>query len=280
MSTTIYDTNNDGIVDNAEKVNGHTVKSDVPENAVFTDTKYSNATGTTSGLMSSEDKIKLNGIAENANNYSLPTASTTLGGVKTTSTVTSNSGYTACPIISGIPYYKDTNTIYSNATTSAAGLMSSGDKSRLDGIATGANKTTINNTLTSTSTSEALSANQGKVLNDKYNGTALYNNATGTTGTVTLSASAADFTYLDIFYRNDNNRYKSTKVYAPNGKTVSLLSSSLDSNSASNLKYKDITVSGTTISNVYTQTLQFWSGAWHNTDGNNKIFIVRVVGYK
>ena len=37
-----------------------------------------------------------------------PTASSTLGGVKTTSTVTSTSGLTACPIINGVPYYKDT----------------------------------------------------------------------------------------------------------------------------------------------------------------------------
>ena len=58
------------------------------------------------------EKTKLAGIAEGANNYTLPTASSTLGGVKTTSTVTSNSGYTACPIISGVPYYKDTNTTY------------------------------------------------------------------------------------------------------------------------------------------------------------------------
>lgn len=39
-------------------------------------------------------------------------------------------------------------------------------KTKLDGIDSGANKTVINNTLTSTSTSEALSANQGKSLKD------------------------------------------------------------------------------------------------------------------
>ena len=44
-----------------------------------------------------------------SNTYVLPTASsTTLGGVKTTSSVTSTSGMIACPIISGVPYYKDT----------------------------------------------------------------------------------------------------------------------------------------------------------------------------
>ena len=39
-------------------------------------------------------------------------------------------------------------------------------KTKLDGIEAGANKTTVVNNLTSTSTSSALSANQGKVLND------------------------------------------------------------------------------------------------------------------
>lgn len=90
-------------------------------------------------IMTAAERTKLSGIASNANNYTLPTASTTLGGVKTTSTVSSSTGYTACPIISGVPYYKDTNTTYNNATASSAGLMSTSDKTKLDGIATGAN---------------------------------------------------------------------------------------------------------------------------------------------
>lgn len=40
MSTEVYDTNKDGIVDDAEKVNGHSVFKDVPSDAVFTDTVY------------------------------------------------------------------------------------------------------------------------------------------------------------------------------------------------------------------------------------------------
>lgn len=40
-------------------------------------------------------------------------------------------------------------------------------KNKLDGIEIGSNKTVINNTLTSTSTTEALSANMGKKLNDE-----------------------------------------------------------------------------------------------------------------
>ena len=40
MQKSVYDANNNGVVDNAEKVNNHTVQSDVPQNAVFTDTVY------------------------------------------------------------------------------------------------------------------------------------------------------------------------------------------------------------------------------------------------
>lgn len=40
MLKATYDTNNNGVVDNAEKVNGHTVESDVPLGAKFTDTVY------------------------------------------------------------------------------------------------------------------------------------------------------------------------------------------------------------------------------------------------
>lgn len=96
--------------------------------------RYPNdATTSNDGLMTKAMVTKLSGIAENANNYSLPTASSTLGGVKTTSTVTSTSGYTAVPIINGVPYYK--NTTYSTASSSANGLMSKTDKAKLDAFA-------------------------------------------------------------------------------------------------------------------------------------------------
>lgn len=71
-------------------------------------TTYNDATTSARGLMTAAMVTKLNGIATNANNYSLPTASSsTLGGVKTTSTVTNTSGYSPCPIVSGVPYYRN-----------------------------------------------------------------------------------------------------------------------------------------------------------------------------
>lgn len=56
--------------------------------------------------------------------YGVVEANGSTGLVKNGSTVTNASGYTACPIVSGVPYYKDTNTTYANmkaATASAAG---------------------------------------------------------------------------------------------------------------------------------------------------------------
>ena len=67
------------------------------------------------------DKNKLAGIAEGANNYTLPTAGAALGGVKTTSSVSDATGYTPAPIIGGVPYYKDTNTTYADMTAATAG---------------------------------------------------------------------------------------------------------------------------------------------------------------
>lgn len=112
----------------------------------------------------------------------------------------------------------DENTTYSDATTSASGLMSKADKSKLDGIDTGANKTVVDtalsststnpvqnkvinaalsnkadsaiDNLTSTSTTNALSANQGKQLESEISavrgGTMVIN---GTTVTFTITES-------------------------------------------------------------------------------------------
>lgn len=50
MKTATYDANGNGIVDNSEKVNNHTVDADVPSNAVFTDTTYQQASETVMGI--------------------------------------------------------------------------------------------------------------------------------------------------------------------------------------------------------------------------------------
>nr|DAY18988.1 MAG TPA: Head fiber protein [Caudoviricetes sp.] len=104
-----------------------------------TNTTYGEATTSTAGLMSAFDKTKINGLS----NYSLPTSTASaLGGIKV-GYATSGKNYKVQLDGSGNAYvnvpWTDTNTTYSVATTSADGLMSKSDKSKLNGIATGAN---------------------------------------------------------------------------------------------------------------------------------------------
>ena len=70
---TAYQIRTDGLIPisisgDAATVNGHTVQTDVPSNAIFTDTTYGIATTSTAGLLSAADKIKLDSIiTSNAN---------------------------------------------------------------------------------------------------------------------------------------------------------------------------------------------------------------------
>lgn len=63
----------------------------------------------------------------------------------------------------------DSNTIYSDATTSAAGLMSAADKSKLDSIATGANKTVVDSDFIADSTNPVQSKVIKSTLDNKVN---------------------------------------------------------------------------------------------------------------
>lgn len=119
--------------------------------------------------------------------YTLPTANgSTLGGVKTTSTVTSNSGYTACPIINGVPYYKDTNTTYS---LSSFGLTASATEINYTKGVTSAIQTQLNNKVPTSRTinGKALSANISLTASDV--GAAASGHTHNKTATATLSAS-------------------------------------------------------------------------------------------
>lgn len=105
---------------------------------------------------------------------SLVGANGTTGLIKNGSSVTSASGYTACPIISGVPYYKDTNTqaAYGNITTS--GTLSTASMV----VVTDSNKkvtTSSNITTTELEYLNGVSSNIQTQLNGKTTLTAVQN---------------------------------------------------------------------------------------------------------
>ena len=103
--------------------------------------------------MSSTDKTKLDGVATGANNYVLPTARSTIKG--------------------GVELFSDTvQTVAANAVTATAsrtyGVQLNSDGQAVVNVpwVDTNTVTTVENVLTSTSTTNALSAAQGKALQD------------------------------------------------------------------------------------------------------------------
>ena len=130
----------------AETVNSHTVNADVPANAKFTDTTYENATTTTAGLMSADDKTKLSGIDTNANNYVHPDYTAKDNGLY--KVTVDNKGHVSNTVAVqksditalGIP---SEDTTYNEATTSTAGLLSAADKTTIDNLGSLASKGSV-----------------------------------------------------------------------------------------------------------------------------------------
>ena len=120
---------------------------------------YKNATAEYDGLMSSADKKKLDGIENNANNYTHPTSAAGAKASGLYKVQTDANGHVIGAVnvakgditALGIPAQ---DTTYVDATTGASGLMSSADKKKLDGLDTAlAGKANVDHTHADATTS-------------------------------------------------------------------------------------------------------------------------------
>ena len=112
----------------------------------------------------------------------------------------------------------------------------------------------------------------------------LYNNSAGTRATVTLSESAANFEYIEIYFMDNNAAHHSSmKIFSPNGKRVDLALIEASSNSTY-IRRTRYQISGTsltpTISNGGGYFLATNSSVSFSGLGTNYIFVYRVVGYR
>ena len=206
-----------------------------------TDTKYSNATTGTSGLMSATDKAKLDGITTSADSVSFSRSLTsgtkvgtiTINGTATdlyaptntdtkysdmvgaTASTAGTHGLVPAPAAGAATRYLRSdgtwqvppNTTYGVATTGSNGLMSAADKTKLDGIATGANKYTHPSYTTRSSglykiTVDATGHVSGATAVTKSDIVALGipaqdTNTTYTLGSFGITATATELNYTD-----------------------------------------------------------------------------------
>lgn len=162
---------------------------------------HGGATQSAAGFMSAADKKKLDGIAEGANKYSLPTAtSSVLGGVKTGANITNNSGVlsvTADNVKDALGYTppeQDTNTwrpvvnnLTSDSTTdSLSAAQGKALKTLVDGKAAMGHTHTWDSVTGKPSTFTPSSHTHGVIKNLSVSGTTItYTKDDNTTGTIT-----------------------------------------------------------------------------------------------
>lgn len=114
-----------------------------------------------------------------------------------------------------------------------------------------------------------------------YTETVLFSGSTN--GTVTLSDSAANYEYLEIYFTDNNGRGEGfTKSYSPDGKTLHLVLVETNGSGSFYIRHTNYTISGSSIapiSNKYGYS--YWNGSsWINSGASNYLKITRVVGVK
>lgn len=146
------------------------------------------ATESTNGLMSASDKAKLNGIDTGATRTTVDRLL-----LDNSDNPVSNRVLKAA---------LDAKAYKTVATAKADGLMSASDKSKLDGIEFGANKTIVDAALDASSTNSVQNKAVKAALDNKADKTALDNKADTTVATASANGlmSAADKKKLDSMY--------------------------------------------------------------------------------
>ena len=106
------------------------------------------------------------------------------------------------------------------ATQSAAGLMSAADKTKLDGIDTGATAVSVIDSLDSDSATSALSAAQGKTLNSNINSVkSLWvnpnTNSSFAAQQVSLNEAVTNYQFVYIEFRSKTTSSAYTSIFVP-----------------------------------------------------------------
>lgn len=107
-------------------------------------------------------------------------------------------------------------------------------------------------------------------------GTAVLYEGASTNGKVTLTDSAENYTYLEVFFVV-GSRHTSAKVHSPNGKSVSCtIISTNESSSVCWWYVAQWAISGTSMTCTFNKT---WNHGTSASSASNEVYVYRVVGY-
>ena len=180
------------------------------------DTTYEDATQKVHGLLSTDDKKKLDGIASGANNYTHPTHTAAAEGFYkvtvdelghvTKTTAVAKGDITAL----GIPAQ---DTTYNDATQATHGLLTAADKKKLDGVEAGANKTVVSTEITKGDANPVSGGAVWSALGNKANASSLANKQDKVTGAATTIVSD-DLTAGRVVVSNDSGKVAVSDITA------------------------------------------------------------------
>lgn len=111
--------------------------------------------------------------------------------------------------------------------------------------------------------------------------TVLFSNSYGSQGTITLSDDVKNYSYVEIFYRQDSSNFNSVKIENPNEKNVAL----------ENIQYySDKLYMRASVAILNENTLTWESGSYGykvisssgtiSGSASNMFYITKIVGYK
>lgn len=122
--------------------------------------------------------------------------------------------------------------------------------------------------------------NEGR--NRCYGGKDLYNNSTGTNGTITLSETAANFTFIEIFYRKgDGGGTHSVKVdTGKNMTSISIIAGIPIGTTSAQIHIDTLAISGTSLTHAANYGINLYTTPRVEIFTANEMRVTRVVGWR
>lgn len=174
--------------------------------------------------------------------------------------------------------YADKAAINENPNVNAINKIRDEDMNEIKSVVN-ENATTLDNLVVTTQTTSDTNTYSCNYIN----GTTLYNDASGSNGTIQLSDSVSNYTYLEIYAKPNVTNYVPivTKTLITGTTNYIYISfATVDSSAVIYHKARVVEATGTSISTYGERYGQFFYNGASSFSHTNDVYITRVIGYK